>query len=61
MSIGERIKQLREVLGLTQTEFASKIGLSYKMLGLYELKQGQDAPAEGLRSDGGGGTSDHQT
>jgi len=44
MSVGERIKQLREILGLTQTEFASRIGLSYKMLGLYE--RGKYEPSE---------------
>jgi len=44
MSIGERIKQLREILGLTQTEFASRIGLTYKMLGLYE--RGKYEPSE---------------
>jgi phage repressor protein C with HTH and peptisase S24 domain len=36
MNVGRRIKQLRQTLGLTQTEFASKIGITYKMLGLYE-------------------------
>jgi len=44
MSVGERIKQLRELLGLTQTEFASRIGLTYKMLGLYE--KGKYEPSE---------------
>jgi repressor LexA len=44
MSVGERIKQLRELLGLTQTEFASRIGLTYKMLGLYE--RGKYEPSE---------------
>ncbi len=44
MSVGERIKQLREFLGLTQTEFASRIGLTYKMLGLYE--RGKYEPPE---------------
>jgi phage repressor protein C with HTH and peptisase S24 domain len=44
MSIGGRIKQLRELLGLTQTEFASRIGLTYKMLGLYE--RGKYEPSE---------------
>jgi SOS-response transcriptional repressor LexA len=44
MSVGERIKQLRELLGLTQTEFASRIGITYKMLGLYE--RGKYEPPE---------------
>jgi len=44
MSVGERIKQLREILGLTQAEFASRIGLTYKMLGLYE--RGKYEPSE---------------
>jgi len=36
MTIGERIRHLRKALRLTQTEFASRIGITYKMLGLYE-------------------------
>jgi phage repressor protein C with HTH and peptisase S24 domain len=44
MSTGKRVKQLREILGLTQTEFASRIGLTYKMLGLYE--RGKYEPSE---------------
>jgi repressor LexA len=44
MSVGERIKQVRELLGLTQTEFASRIGITYKMLGLYE--RGKYEPPE---------------
>jgi len=36
MSAGERIKRLRQALGLTQKEFASRIGITYEMLGLYE-------------------------
>jgi len=44
MTIGERIQHLRKALGLTQTEFASRIGLTYKMLGLYE--RGKYTPSE---------------
>jgi repressor LexA len=44
MNVGERIKQIRQILGLTQTEFASKIGITYKMLGLYE--RGAYEPSE---------------
>jgi repressor LexA len=44
MNVGRRIKQLRQTLGLTQTEFASKIGITYKMLGLYE--RGKYEPSE---------------
>jgi len=44
MNVGERIKQARELLGLTQTEFASRIGITYKMLGLYE--RGKYEPPE---------------
>lgn len=36
MSVGERLRYLRKMLGLTQEEFASRIGLTCKMLGLYE-------------------------
>ena len=34
--IGSRIKQIRELLSLTQTEFGEKIGLSYTSIGMYE-------------------------
>lgn len=36
MAIGERIKQLRAVAGLTQTELAEKVGLTYVQVGRYE-------------------------
>ena len=42
--IGQRIKVLREHLGLSQEEFATKIGLSRKMLSRYE--QGKNVPTE---------------
>jgi repressor LexA len=44
MDAGERIKRLRQSLGLTQKEFASRIGMTYEMLGLYE--RGRYAPPE---------------
>lgn len=44
MGAGERIKKLRQALGLTQKEFASRIGITYEMLGLYE--RGKYAPPE---------------
>jgi len=44
MGAGERIKRLRQALGLTQKEFASRIGITYEMLGLYE--RGKYAPPE---------------
>jgi phage repressor protein C with HTH and peptisase S24 domain len=48
MGVGERIKQLRQILGLTQTEFASKINITYKMLGLYE-RGAYDPPEKVLK------------
>ena len=36
MKAGERIRALRKTLGLTQKEFADRIGITYQMLGLYE-------------------------
>jgi len=36
MKAGERIRALRKALGLTQKEFADRIGITYQMLGLYE-------------------------
>jgi repressor LexA len=44
MGAGERIKRLRQSLGLTQKEFASRIGITYEMLGLYE--RGRYSPPE---------------
>ena len=44
MGAGERIKRLRQALGLTQKEFASRIGITYEMLGLYE--RGKYEPSE---------------
>ena len=36
MSIGKRIKELRDALHLNQTDFAKPLGLSYSALGGYE-------------------------
>ncbi len=44
MKTGERIRDLRKALGLTQKEFASRIGITYQMLGLYE--RGKYEPPE---------------
>jgi transcriptional regulator with XRE-family HTH domain len=44
MKAGERIRALRKVLGLTQKEFADRIGITYQMLGLYE--RGKYEPSE---------------
>jgi len=45
-SIGERIKLLRKTLGLTQREFAEKIGIGEKTLRNYE--SGKFAPKEAV-------------
>lgn len=39
MSIGTRIKELRNLLNLSQTEFATNIGLKQAAIGLYENDQ----------------------
>jgi phage repressor protein C with HTH and peptisase S24 domain len=44
MKVGERIRAVREALGLTQKEFAGRIGITYQMLGLYE--RGKYEPSE---------------
>jgi repressor LexA len=44
MKAGERIRALRKALGLTQKEFADRIGITYQMLGLYE--RGEYEPSE---------------
>ena len=36
MTIGEFIKQIRQLLGMTQKELASKAGISYQQLSQYE-------------------------
>lgn len=39
MSIGDRIKELRTKLKMTQTDLAKKVGLSYIQVGRYETKK----------------------
>lgn len=39
MSIGKNIKALREAYGLTQSEFAQKIGVSDKTVSAWELEE----------------------
>ena len=44
-SLGDRLKQLRKDSGLSQTDLAQKIGVSYSQYGRYELK-GVQPPAD---------------
>lgn len=39
--VGERIKELRTSLGLTQSDLAKKVGLTYIQIGRYETKKAQ--------------------
>jgi len=39
MSIGNRIKELRTKLKMTQTDLANKVGLSYIQVGRYETQK----------------------
>lgn len=39
MSIGDRIKELRTKLKMTQTDLAKKVGLSYIQVGRYETQK----------------------
>jgi transcriptional regulator with XRE-family HTH domain len=41
MHVGERIKELRTKLGLTQSDLAKKVGLTYTQIGRYETKKAQ--------------------
>lgn len=41
MHVGERIKELRTKLGLTQSELAKKVKLHYTQIGRYENKGAQ--------------------
>jgi transcriptional regulator with XRE-family HTH domain len=43
MAIGERIKHLRTVAGLTQTGLAERVGLTYVQVGRYET--GKSSPS----------------
>ncbi len=45
--LGKRIQQLRKEKGLSQTELAGQIGVSYAQLSRYEIKEAQP-PAEVL-------------
>jgi len=45
--LGKRIQQLRKEKGLSQTELAGQIGVSYAQLSRYEIKDAQP-PAEVL-------------
>jgi transcriptional regulator with XRE-family HTH domain len=44
-NLGDRLKQLRKTAGLSQTEFAHRIDVSYSQYGRYELK-GTQPPAD---------------
>ena len=46
-TLGSRIIQLRKAAGLSQTELASMVGVSYAQIGRYETK-GAQPPAEVL-------------
>ena len=41
--IGERIREIRTVLGLTQTEFANKVGITPS--GLSQIESGKRKPS----------------
>jgi transcriptional regulator with XRE-family HTH domain len=47
-TLGDKIKQLRKQLNMSQSELADKVGLSYAQIGRYETK-GAQPPAEALR------------
>jgi len=49
MQLGQRIKKLRKEKGMTQTELANAIGISYAQIGRYETK-GVQPPAEVLKN-----------
>lgn len=46
--MGERIKQLRKVLGLTQKEFGDRIGVKPNTIGTYEI--GRNEPIDAVIS-----------
>lgn len=46
--MGERIKQLRKVLGLTQKEFGDRIGVKPNTIGTYEI--GRNDPIDAVIS-----------
>jgi len=47
--LGQRIKELRKEKGMSQTELANLIGISYAQIGRYETK-GVQPPAEVLKN-----------
>ena len=47
-TLGDRIKQLRKKINMSQSELAQKVGLSYAQIGRYETK-GSQPPAEALK------------
>jgi len=40
-TLGDRIKRKRKELGMSQTELANKVGISYAQIGRYETKDTQ--------------------
>ncbi|MBL6446760.1 helix-turn-helix transcriptional regulator [Fulvivirga sp. 29W222] len=46
-SLGDRIKQLRKEMGMSQSELADRVGISYAQIGRYETKDAQP-PAKTL-------------
>jgi transcriptional regulator with XRE-family HTH domain len=48
MTLGERIKQLRSEKGLSQSQLAEMIGISYPQMSRYEIK-GVQPPADVLK------------
>jgi len=46
--LGERIKQLRKALGLTQKEFGERIGVKPNTIGTYEI--GRNEPIDAVAS-----------
>ncbi len=45
----KRIRQLRAALGLTQEQFAAKIGVTYSTINRWENKKGNPSPLAMLR------------
>ena len=46
--LGQRIKKLRKDAGMSQSDLANKVGLSYAQIGRYELKGAQPS-AEAIK------------
>ena len=47
--ISQRIRELRTTLGLTQEQFAVKVGVTYSTVNRWENKKGQHSPLAMLR------------